>query len=180
MSNNDFELLVKSYLIQLQGLNDAATALLTDVSIDGASGVQLDGLGQIIGLERQGLSDDAYRTALKGWIRVNASGGTMEELNEVIRLVTSTTEADAAFTIADDYPASFKIEFDQILSAEVGPLAAEAMYQAKAAGVYGVFEYHQTEPIFAFDGANGGSKFDGGYYLKTAIRNRGARESEIL
>lgn len=176
---NNFEKLVRSYVDQAQELNDAATELLELVSLDGASGVQLDGLGQLIGLERQGLDDDTYKAALKAWIRVNTSGGTIQQLVEVIRLATSSTVADAAVELVEDFPAGFKITFLGLLPTGIGYMAAEAMYQAKAAGVHGIFEFHQTEPVFAFDGA-GGSKFDGGYYLKTAIRNRAARESETL
>jgi hypothetical protein len=179
-SFNDLELLARSYADQVQELNDAATDLLVKVSLDAATGVQLDGLGDIIGLDRQGLGDEAYRSALKGWIRVNTSGGTVEQLNEVIRLVTSSTAADKAFSLVEYFPAGFLIVYTEALDADVGYLAAEAMYQAKAAGVYGIFEFHATEPVFAFDGANGGSKFDGGHYFKTAIRNRAGRESEIL
>lgn len=176
---NDLELLLKSYVAQVQALNDAATELLPKVSIDGAAGVQLDGLGQIIGLERQGLSDEAYRSALKGWIQVNRSGGTIDQLNAIVRLLTSTAIADQAFNLIEDTPAAFKIDFTQVLPGEVGPMTAEGVYQSKAGGVYGIFEYFDTEPVFAFDGVDG-SKFDGGFYLKTAIRNRAARESEIL
>lgn len=177
---NDLEKLVRSYTDELQELNDAATALLTDTSIDGSEGVQLDGLGQIIGLPRQGLTDEQYQAALKAWVRVNDSSGTIEEINEIVRLATNTTTADKAFRQIEDFPAGFKVEMLQILAVGIGPMVAEAIYQAKLGGVGAIFEYHQTEPVFAFDGANGGSKFDGGHYLKTAIRNRGARESEIL
>lgn len=186
MSNN-FELLVRAYVAELQALDTAATDLLTDTTLDGAEGVQLDGLGQIIGIERQGLDDDDYRSLLRAQIRVNTSGGTIDQLNEIIRLATNSTIADANFTLTESFPADFKVDYTEILPAGTGPIAAEAMYGGKAAGVHGVFEFHDTEPVFAFDGA-GGSDFgtatslpgNSGYHLKTAIRNRGARESEIL
>lgn len=178
MSNN-FELLVRSYAAEVQALDTAATELLTLTTLNGAEGVQLDGLGQIIGIERQGLDDEPYRSLLRSQIRINRSGGSIEQLNEIIRFATNTTAADQAFDLVESFPADFKITFTTILDADVGPIAAEAMYLGKAAGVHGVFEYHDTEPVFAFDG-DGSSKFDGGYYLLTAIRNRGARESEIL
>lgn len=176
---NDIELLVTAYVDQIQELNDAATELLAKVSLDEATGFQLDRLGEIIGLERQGLDDDAYRSALRGWIQVNTSGGTIEQLNEIVRLVTNTPYAAFVFELVEYFPAGFKVDFTQVLPTGIGPMAAEAVYQGKAAGIHGVFEYFETEPVFAFD-SFGGSKFDGGYYLKTAIRNRGARESEIL
>jgi len=186
MSNN-LELLVRAYVAELQALDTAATDLLTDTTLDGAEGVQLDGLGQIIGIERNGLDDEPYRSLLRAYIRINTSGGTIEDINAIVRFATNTTEADAAFSLTDGPLAEFLVVFSEILSGETGQIAAEAMYAGKAAGVHAVFEYHTTEPIFAFDGA-GGADFgtatslpgNSGYYLKTAIRNRGARESEIL
>lgn len=179
MAENNLERLARAYAVELQALDTAATELLTLTTLDGAEGVQLDGLGQIISTERQGLDDEAYRSLLRSQIRVNTSGGAIEQLNEIIRLATNTTIVDGAFTLVESFPADFKVDFVPILDPDVGPIAAEAMYRGKAAGVHGVFEYHDTEPVFAFDGV-GGSEFDGGYYLKAAIRNRGARESEIL
>lgn len=178
MTENNLELLTRAYVAELQALDTAATALLTDTTIDASEGVQLDGLGQILGIERQGLDDEPYRSLLRAYIRVNTSGGSIEQLNEIIRLATNSTIADAAFTLVESFPADFKIDYVPILPVGIGPIAAEAMYSGKAAGVHGVFEYHDTEPMFAFDGV-GSSKFDGGYYLKSAIRNRGARESEV-
>ena len=176
MSNN-FELLVRSYAAEVQALDTAATEVLTLTTINGAEGVQLDGLGQIIGIERQGLDDEPYRSLLRSQIRINRSGGSIEQLNEIIRFATNTSAADAAFELVEGFPADFKITYGPIIDAAIGPIAAEAMYLGKAAGVHGVFD--DTEPVFAFDG-DGSSKFDGGFYLLTAIRNRGARESEIL
>lgn len=177
--SNAIEKLVDSYANELQAIDTAATQLLVLITVDSAVGVQLDGLGQIIGVDRNGLTDEQYRSLLRSYIRVNSSGGTIEQLNEIIRLATNTTEADQAFVLIEGLIAEFKIEFQQTLANGLGPIAADAMYAGKAAGVHGVFEYHETTPIFAFDG-DGGSKFDGGFYFKTAIRNRGARESEIL
>ena len=177
--SNDFELLVRAYVDEAQALDTAAADLLALTSLAGSVGSQLDGLGQIIGLERAGLDDDQYRALLNAQIRINISGGTVEQINEIIRLVTGTTAEDDAFALVEGEVAEFKIDYTVTLDSGIGPIAAEAMFQARAAGVYGVFEYHETTPIFAFDGA-GASKFDGGYYLLTAIRNRGARESDIL
>lgn len=187
MAENNLELLARAYAAELQALDTAATELLTLTTLEGAEGVQLDGLGQIIGTARQGLDDEPYRSLLRAQIAINKAGGAIEQLNEIVRLATNTTIADDAFTLVESFPADFKIDFTQILDPDVGPITAEAMYRAKAAGVHGVFEYHDTEPVFAFDGA-GGSDFgsatslpgNSGYYLKTAIRNRGARESEVL
>jgi hypothetical protein len=184
--SNDLELLTRAYADQLQELDEAAAALLTDATLDAAVGVQLDGLGQILGVERHGFSDDHYRSLLRGQIRINTSGGTVEQLNDIARLTSNTTTEDAAFSLTEGDIAEFLIEFTQSLSTGLGLIVAEAIYQGKAAGIHGVVQYHETEPVFAFDGF-GGSQMgndplpgDGGYYLRGAARNAGARESEIL
>jgi hypothetical protein len=179
-AGNDLERLVASYAPELQEINDAATDLLTLVFLnDAAVGVQLDGLGELIGVERQGLGDDEYRSLLRAQVQVNKAGGTIPQLIEIVRLATNTTLPDQAIELTESFPADFVIKVLTLLDTDVGYIAAEAMYNGKAAGVHGILNFYQTEPVFAFDGA-GSSKFDGGYYLKTAIRNRAARESEIL
>lgn len=177
--SNDFEKLIRSYANEAQALDAAATDLLRLISLDDASGAQLDGLGQIIGADRQGLDDDDYRMLLRAQIQINRSGGTIPQLVEILRLVSNTTLAQAAVELTESFPADFVAKITVALDPGTGDIAAQALYEAKAAGVHGVLHYFDTEPVFAFDG-DAGSKFDGGYYLKTAVRNRGARESELL
>jgi hypothetical protein len=174
---NDFEKLVRSYVDELQALDTAATDLLVLTTLDGAEGVQLDGLGQIIGLERNGLDDDLYQSLLRAYIRVNTSAGTIEQINEIVRLATNTSVADQFFRLNEGSPAEFEVQCTGQLGTGLGAIAAEAMYQGKPAGVHGVFIYWETTSPFVFDG---GAVFDGGYFFAAAIRNRGARESEIL
>lgn len=177
--SNDFELLVRSYADEVQALDAAATDLLALTSLDNAIGVQLDGIGQIVGLARAGLSDSQYRLLLRAQIRINTSGGTIEQLNEIARLASGTTATTPVFTLTESFPADFIIEFSTTLAPGVGSIIAEAVYQGKAAGVHGQTSYWEQVPVFAFDGAVGAS-FDGPSKLKTSIRNRGARESELL
>ena len=175
--SNDLELLARAYVDEAQEINDAATALLPAVSLEEAVGVQLDGTGQIIGIGRQGLPDILYRSLLRAYIRVNTSGGTIEDLLEIARLASSTTAASQAFTYTESYPGEFLIEFGITLGVGLGAIVAEAVYQGKPAGVHGQTSYWEQVPVFAFDGANGNTRFDGFGKLKTSIRNRGTKES---
>lgn len=173
---NNIEKLVASYATEVQELNDAALGFLIDLFLDDAVGVQLDGLGTIIGVERAGFSDDQYRALLRAQIRVNASSGTIED---VITSVARAADVTTGVVLEEGKPAEFKVTCDTALNLAIAIVAAEVLYQAKPAGVHGVFEFFNLVPVFTFDGVSG-SKFDGGYYLKTAIRNRGGRESEVL
>jgi len=81
---------VSAFLNQLQEVEDASFQLITDRTLETSVGVQLDNLGQIIGEERNGLSDDDYRTRLRVQILVNQSSGTVEELLAIIVLLESS------------------------------------------------------------------------------------------
>ena len=178
--SNDLELLVRAYVDQAQELDTAATALLVDTTIDAAAGVQLDGLGQIIGVGRSGLNDENYRALLRAYIRVNTRGVTIPEIVEIVRLALNQPDGTGFIQLVEGAPAEFEVTFTQALPVGRGLVAAEAIYQAKAAGVHGIFSYFETvtTPLFQFDG--GSSSFDGAFRFKTAIRNRRGRESEIL
>ena len=166
---NNFETWVKGYVAEAQALDAAATELLQAVTLGSATGVQLDGLGQIIGIERSGLDDEPYRSLLRAYIAINTSGGTIEQLLTIARLATNTTIDDGAIELVEGDIAEFNIECTQQLPTGVGAVFAEAIIQGKAAGVYTIVKYFEAiGPVFAFDG-DGGSKFDGGFYLRTAI-----------
>lgn len=67
-------------------------------------GAQLDGLGQIIGLERNpGESDSSYRQRLKDQVFINVSSGTPEEMIRIIASLTNATEV----RYMDMFPAGF-------------------------------------------------------------------------
>ena len=56
-----------------------------------ATGVQLDGLGAIVGEDRRGRNDDAYRLAIITRIAINTSKGTAEDAITVFELLTNAT-----------------------------------------------------------------------------------------
>lgn len=174
---NNFEKLVASYAAENQEINDAALALLSRVFLDGAEGVQLDGLGQIIGVDRGPFDDDQYRALLRAQILVNRSSGTIAELITIVATALGQDEADTTLTLTESFPLDFVLTNTTITPVGLGSVIADLVYSAKAAAVHGIFQYFDTTPVFAFDGF-GGSKFDGGFFLRSAIRNRGRRESE--
>lgn len=105
MSKPNFEAILTAFGNQIQDLEDALYSLLRDRFLDFASGVQLDGLGEILGESRQGRSDAEYQEALKVRILINLCEGTTEEILEIFsRLLPSislelTEYPPAAFTL---------------------------------------------------------------------------------
>jgi hypothetical protein len=72
-------------------LESVAQDLYTKTNLDDAEGEQLDGLGQLIGLPRNGRNDEDYRAALRFKIKLNRSFGQPEILIEALAFFTNST-----------------------------------------------------------------------------------------
>jgi hypothetical protein len=80
-----------AYLSEFQVLEDVFKDLYLKRSLDSAEGAQLDGLGQILVLEREGRTDDEYRAALKFQAFLNQSKGEPETLIAALKVFTGAT-----------------------------------------------------------------------------------------
>ena len=80
--------LTTAYLEQIQDLEDALFQLITDRTIETAVGPQLDGIGSIVGEDREGRDDDDYRLAIRVRILLNLTDGTIEQVIEILKLAT--------------------------------------------------------------------------------------------
>ncbi len=162
---NNIEKLLETYVAEVQEFETAAFEVLTQRWLDTAVGVQLDGLGKIVGKEREGADDDTYRRLLRAQILINLSGASVQEIVSILELVI----AGAVIELKQEFPAGFTVVVDQApIPTSTAITAAEVINQARAGGVRGLLQYYVTDPVFRFDGA-GGSKFDGGYYFSTTI-----------
>jgi len=102
----NFQKLIKSFSLSSQEIQDVLEQLKSERNIDVAVGVQLDGLGQIIGLERLGGQDDEdYREALKFQIFINRSNGTPEEMIRILKFFTNASK----IRFIEYYPASYQM-----------------------------------------------------------------------
>lgn len=70
-----------------------------------ATGAQLDGLGDIVGAERNGLTDEQYRSRILFQAAINMSNGEPETMISIVRTITQAT--DVKYFPA--YPAGFLI-----------------------------------------------------------------------
>lgn len=163
---NNTEKLVDVFSQQIQRVETVLFQVLIETRLANAAGVQLDTSGAIVGRRRADESDDRYRDLIAAQIALNLASGTIPEILAVISLVIGQ---DVALEFKEYFPAAFELE------AMAGPLptgqgatVAGVVKQAKAGGVKGLFQYFETSPVFALDGA-GGSQFDGGYFFCTSI-----------
>jgi hypothetical protein len=96
--------------------------------IDEATNIQLDVLGAIVGVERNGREDDAYRIVIKAHIRANYASGIPEDFFEVFSLLLGD---DAVVELRDFPPAGF--------TCEVSNGGGGALSEAEATEVVAVF-----------------------------------------
>jgi hypothetical protein len=80
------EALLRALVSDAQPLEDALFELATERGLAAAEGVQLDGLGELLGLGRAQLTDAEYRAVLRAQILALRSGGTAAELLQIVRL----------------------------------------------------------------------------------------------
>lgn len=118
-----------------QDLETQLFNLLDKRNLTDAAGVQLDGLGQILNLEREiGQSDESYRQALIGATGQLALSGQIESLINVFNALTGAVSSD----VVEFYPASVLLTafYDgDVVDPVVDQSIIEAMNKVKAAGV---------------------------------------------
>jgi len=77
---------------ELQVAMEEADKLIMKRLIATAEGVQLDGIGEIVGEDRQGRSDDDYRVAIEFKVFINISSGQPDVVMTVLKTVTDATQ----------------------------------------------------------------------------------------
>lgn len=72
----------------LQDIEDVLIQLRDNRWLDSATGKQLDGLGELLGLHRVSANDDEYRAALYVQVAINCSQGEPERLIDLVVQIT--------------------------------------------------------------------------------------------
>lgn len=136
--------LVKSFALSIQNIEDTLEKLRSERNLDTAIGVQLDGLGQILGLARNdGESDEDYRERLKFQIFINRGTGTPEEVIAILKFLTDATR----IRYIEYYPAAYQMITNGIIFPDPPQELVTAIQQASPAAV-------QYVPITATFGVN--------------------------
>lgn len=121
-------------------------------ALDTAEGEQLDGIGEIVDLPRDGKTDEEYRSELGVKISINVSGGQPEVL---IGVVASLTQATKVHT-QEIFPATFIMHSDgEVIPANL----IDLMKKLKPAGVAVQITIDGGETPFVFDGDPDGLGF---------------------
>lgn len=168
-NSTNLKAVLAAYLAQVQELEAMMFDLLEDRNLDTAVGSQLDVIGEILGLDRNGLSDSDYRSYLRARIVLNFGSGTIEDVRDVIQLVT-VTSGTVTIDISESFPsdpAHFEIIITDPIIAGEATIIASVVADAKGAGIRGVITYwiDPTADVFQYDDGPG---YDDGEYA-TAI-----------
>jgi hypothetical protein len=117
---------------QTQAIEDALFGMIDARSVFDAVGVQLDGLGVIVGVTRlPGLSDDIYRRIVLAKAVVNASQCDEESIGLMYRQMLLAT---ASF-FQDLYPAAFMIMANGSIDSTLIDTAQTFLFDVAVAGV---------------------------------------------
>lgn len=126
---------LSSFTEQVQAIEDMLYDLLTERSLDASTGAQLDGIGRILSLVRDGRNDADYRGALRIQILILKNSGLVNEIHAIVIGLM----ADTYFYVMREGPESVDIDVSADLGDEPTPLAvAKRLREFIAAGVRAV------------------------------------------
>ena len=130
--------LIDALANQSQDLEDSAWTLQTMRTLSASVGVQLDGIGSLVGLDRGGRVDAIYRLWLASKILSNSSKGDAESIIAIGRAMINDT-----WQLQDLWPASFIVTAPESLPYPGD--AARILGAGISAGVRGQLIYTTTD-----------------------------------
>ncbi len=167
--STNIQAILTSWITQVQELEAALFQLYEERGVEDAIGDQLDDLGTIVGLERDGMSDTDYRARLLVQIAINLASGTVPEVEAILDSLLLT-----GFEIreSDDVSGAFDIEVEDAITN--GIEIFKVLLKIKSAAVRLIFVWPddvvlESEQAFSFGAAadiNGNSlgfDSDGGF-----------------
>lgn len=128
----NFQKLIFAVTTQGQAIQTQLSLLYANRSLDIAQGVQLDGLGEILGLTRvPGQSDTDYRLALQFQVYIDTSSGTAENVIAACKFFTTASNV----IYFEDTPASYQLISDGTTYPETPSDIVQAIQSMSPAGV---------------------------------------------
>lgn len=119
--------LLTSYLQYFNQIEDTLFELKNNRGIDTAIGVQLDVLGKLFGVDREGKLDPVYRDAIKQRIGSRGASGTTFDIKDIVRVLT---EANLVH-VYPHYPACTYVFANTVINKS----QADIIQESHAAGV---------------------------------------------
>lgn len=149
---------IRSMVSEIQELEDAFQALAVERGLDEAEGLQLDNLGDIVGLDRiTGESDDDYRVRLRAKIAQNISQGEPEAVMTLMALLVGASMV----VLTEGEFASIQLGADEPIPDQdrVNAIYRQIKLAMPAAVRIDWLAYFDGEDSFAFAGTTPGAGF---------------------
>lgn len=143
--------ILRSWMAELQEVENVFWALLTERSVANAVGAQLDVLGNILGQPREGRSDEIYRAWVSARVLVLRSSGQAEQLIAIAKRLLPTVP----IYLEEYYPLAMMMRAEAAIPATMGAQVAKLLSAAKGGGVALQFEWFATGPFEPFTLAPG-------------------------
>jgi hypothetical protein len=157
---NNVIALLEELLAPLMEVQHAFQQLLTECSADTAVGAQLDVIGALVGVRRNGLDDDTYRRYVVAQVSVNKSSGGINEVSAIARLILFDQTVDVV--VDNRGQGTYVMLVLAATSPALAPVLAAFVQRATSAGVRAILQYGSSPPAewFRFDSGPG---FDVGH-----------------
>jgi hypothetical protein len=156
----------------LQTLENTFMDLLTLRVLGAASGLQLDQLGDVVGIDRLGLGDAAYAQRISARILVNISNGDPETLIQIFKLLTQ----GSLVVYEEHFPAGYGVMSNGPIPADQRDLILALMEAATGGGIrmdtFGVFD--NSAPF-----AMAGTIYPGGGFGSTLNPTAGGKLGQL-
>jgi hypothetical protein len=140
------EALVRALAGSTQAVENVLAELLAERALSAAVGAQLDVLGVIVGVDRDGLEDNPFRVRINTRIRINRSSGTGNDILEVFRLVLP---AGNGLELIEEFPAALRLVISNALPIYEEEAVA-LLRTTRAAGVRGLLQWSLAGTADAF------------------------------
>ena len=155
--------MITAFAGQKQKIEDALFDVYTKRQVNTAFGKTMDKIGTIIGRNRRGMTDSAYRYWLYGQIGINTGKGTNENVINIFKFLTQTNKV----TIYHYYPAHIFLQANTDISGLDLQTVLYICQQVVPAGVkvIGIGWYVDPDPeipdaeVFMFAGSEQGKGF---------------------
>ncbi len=139
--------LFTAFTDETQSVEDMLFQIFTGFDISTAVGEQLNAIGETIGLERQGATDERYRIRLRARVLINLSSGTIPQL---VRLVNLLAPSGVTSHYTPYYPAAFTVETSGVLSDDEAEEIGAALIEATGGGVSVGLNFSNAEDDHTF------------------------------
>jgi len=136
---------VKSLVSPLQEISDTSYQVAGAYDVRTAVGVQLDSVGKLLNVDREGMTDDEYREKIKARLLINNSKGTSSDFISLLKLVLG----DITFKVIEDPSAPAQVQV--IIYSPQTVINEQLVNDITPIGVRGVFFQNPYEGKTIFE-----------------------------